>query len=328
MRISVIIPTLNAASYLPRLLDRLNKQSHPPHEILVVDSASEDTTCDIARRYGARMLTIKRDSFDHGGTRNWASRQATGDIFVFMTQDALPKNEFFLSELIRPFDDEQVAAVSGRQVPRDEAPILEKLARELNYPQQSIRKSYADIKQYGIKTFYFTNVCSAVRGDIFRLIGGFPEPVVSNEDMIFAAKCILKGYAIEYSSDAEVIHSHNYSISQQFRRYFDIGASLRLNKWILSYAKAEGEGGKLFMQSLRRLRQDGYWGAFPVWLMETAVKFAGYRMGLAFPYIPMPIRRKMSMHSFFWKGYRKHAGGNFNPNEPTAVKDPVGYFFR
>lgn len=79
MRVSVIVPTLNAGAWIVPLLQALRTQSLRPEEVLVVDSDSTDGTAALARRHGAQVLAICRERFDHGATRDWALRaRATG----------------------------------------------------------------------------------------------------------------------------------------------------------------------------------------------------------------------------------------------------------
>ncbi len=300
MRISVIIPTLNAASYLDNLITRLREQTFQPFEIIVVDSTSEDGTAEKADALGAKILTIPRESFDHGGTRNFAASHALGDILVFMTQDALPSDNLFLENLIEPFQDDRVVAVYGRQVSNTGTQLLEKISKEHNYPSSSMKKSIEDIEKFGIKTFFFTNVCSAVRASTFYKVGRFPEPIIVNEDMILAAKCILEGHVVAYASGARVDHSHNYSLKQTFKKYFDIGGSIGMNRWILNYTSAEGEGRRLLRSQIRQLINPGNWKWIPLWVAESIIKYTGYRLGLAYQSIPRKFRRNLSMHPLFW----------------------------
>lgn len=312
VRASVIIPTLNAAAWLPELIARLKSQSLPPSEIIVVDSSSSDGTAELAAAHGARVVSVARDDFDHGGTRNLAARQAQGDVLVFLTQDALPLDDGFLAALVRPLlEEEGVAAVCGRQVPRPDADVLDRTAREFNYPPEPTRKTLADADRYGIKAFFFSNVCSAVRRDAFEEAGGFPEPAILNEDMVLAARLMQAGYAVAYEPGARVWHSHRYSPVQQFRRYFDIGVSLRMNDRLLRYAKAEGEGARLLRHQLRVLSRERRWGTMPRLMLEAAAKYAGYRLGLAHRKLPLFLCRKFSMHRHFWdRGKPRHPKQN------------------
>ena len=96
MSVSVILPTLNAAGEIAALLAALMDQTQPPEEILVVDSGSTDDTAELARAHGARVMSVPRDQFDHGGTRDAALRQTAGEFVLFLTQDALPADECYI----------------------------------------------------------------------------------------------------------------------------------------------------------------------------------------------------------------------------------------
>jgi len=280
MRISVIIPTLNAGASLEKLISMLLLQDNPPLEIIIIDSSSSDNTVDIAKGCGAKTIQIPRQAFNHGKTRNHAAMEAEGDILVFMTQDAMPMNNTFLRTLTAPLTVADIAATFGRHIPGPDASAPEKFARYFNYPDKGSVKGMEDIKKYGIKTFFSSNVCSAMKKELFIKAGKFHEGVRLNEDMLITAKFILNGYKVAYVPEAMVIHSHNYSLLKQFRRYYNIGASIKKNKWILGYAQAEGEGIKFVReQILFVMRQQKYlW--IPYILLEAATKFAGYRIGL------------------------------------------------
>ena len=79
MTISLIIPTLNGAKDLPALMTRIQNQTMPPMEIIVVDSASTDGTAQLAKELGAKVIEIERRNFDHGGTRDMALRRSRGE---------------------------------------------------------------------------------------------------------------------------------------------------------------------------------------------------------------------------------------------------------
>lgn len=50
--------------------------------------------------------------------------------------------------------------------------------------------------------------------------------------MYFAAKSVLNGYKVAYIAEAMVRHSHNYSLTEEFKRYFDIGVFHADQQWI------------------------------------------------------------------------------------------------
>jgi glycosyltransferase involved in cell wall biosynthesis len=280
MNISVIIPTLNAGRLIGQLLSGLLSQDLRPGEIIVIDSSSEDSTVDIAKKTGVSTRVIARDAFNHGKTRNQAALTASGDILVFMTQDALPVNNTLLRELTAPLQEPDIAATYARQIPRPDAPLLEVFTRHFNYPEHASVKSLNDLKQLGIKTFFSSNVCSSMKKELFIKVGMFPESVRANEDMVITAKYIINGYKVAYVPEAMVIHSHNYSLLRQYRRYYNIGSSIRGNRWMLDYAHAEGEGMKFIQEQIRFVVKKHTFHLIPYIFFESLAKFLGFRMGL------------------------------------------------
>jgi len=281
----------------------LKQQTLPPQEIIVIDSCSADQTVEIAAKVGCKTVVIEKKAFDHGATRNLGARLSAGEVLVFMTQDALPVDDKFLENLVGPLADPSdplIAASFGRQLARNHAVPPEKFARLFNYPDIGMVKSKEDLPRLGIKAFFFSNVCSAVRKREFETVGGFPERIVMNEDMVLAAKLILRGYKVAYVPEAAVRHSHNYSITQQFRRYFDIGASLSMNRWLLEYARAEGEGFRFVKEQLAWLLHHRHYRWIPHALALTIAKYAGYKLGLMEKRLPVSLKKRFSMHRLFW----------------------------
>jgi rhamnosyltransferase len=277
--ISVIIPTFNAGLRLETMLLALQKQTIPL-EIIIIDSSSTDSTTIIAKDSSVKLIDIGRKDFSHGATRNVAALHAKGDIIVFMTQDAVPFDKSCIENLIRPLDKDSVAASYGRQFPREEAPPTEKFARLYNYPEEPIIKERKQIEEMGIKTFFFSNVFSAIRRKEFEEMGGFPENVIMFEDMLFAAKLIEGGYKIAYVPEAKVIHSHDYSLMQQFRRYYQAGVSFQRNPWFTRYAGSNKEGVAFLKEEIKFLfKQKTYPWVFYA-MLEAICKYTGYKLGL------------------------------------------------
>jgi rhamnosyltransferase len=300
MNVAVIIPTRQAASSLPGLLAALRQQSLPPSEIIVIDSSSADGTADIAAKQGCLVEAVPLASFNHGRARNLGARRTQADALVFMTQDALPADRFFLEKLVQPVASGDAVAACARQIAREDATPLETFARAFNYPAASCRRTQADVPRLGIKAFFFSNVASAVRRDVFWAVGGFSESLIVNEDMHLCAKLLQAGHAVAYCADAEVYHSHNYTMRQQFGRYFDIGVFLTQARGELPVGVIGAEGRRFAFAQCRYLMDRGDWGWLPRSLAESAVKFLGFHCGLRQDCLPGQWKRKLSLHPFYW----------------------------
>ncbi len=300
LRCSVIVPTWNGERYLPALVSQLARQTVPAEPLLIIDSSSSDQTADLARSLKARVEVIAKASFNHGGTRNRAAALVDGELLVFLTQDALPVDERFLERLTAPLRDGTAAASYARQLPYDDAIPPERLARSWNYPATSQLRSAADIAGMGVKAFFFSNVASAVRRDRFAAIGGFPDDVIMNEDMVLCAKLLAAGDRIAYCAEAMVRHSHNYSIAQQFRRYFDIGAFFASHGRLLPGGAVGSEGARFALNQLLALLRLGrpWWAARS--LGENSAKFIAFQLGRRNRLLPGALKRRFSMHACHW----------------------------
>lgn len=256
MSISLVIPTLDAQAEIGELLKILLSQTLCPDEIIVVDSASSDSTVEIASGFdGVRVIEIERCDFNHGLTRDMAFKESFGDIVCFMTQDAVPADERYIENLVEPIlADSRVAISSGRQLPKKDAREFERLVREFNYGPTSNIRSKDDIPAMGIKAYFATDVCSAYRMSSYFELGGFGRTDMS-EDMLMAAKAVGAGYLVAYAADACVYHSHNLTPVEQFRRNFAIGHFLEINRELIACPSEIGEGGRLVKRVAKFLRR-------------------------------------------------------------------------
>lgn len=298
---SIIIPTLNSGHLLEPLISSLKTQSVLPREIIVIDSSSSDKTPTEATRLGCTLITIPKSDFRHGRTRNHAACHAHGDVLVFLTQDALPASPSFLEELLKPIEQGIASAVYARQIPYPSARTTEVFARTFNYPPQSSIRTKSSVKALGIRAYFFSNVASAIRKDVFMSLGMFPDDVIMNEDMLFCAKLIENDHSVMYVADAMVFHSHNYSAIQTFQRYFDIGvfyAQTMHKKGDMSMASA---GTKYSRNLLGYLFCEKELSEIPFFIAETCAKFLGFYSGRIEAYIPLALKRRMSLHKGFWR---------------------------
>jgi rhamnosyltransferase len=299
-RVSVIVPTLNPGENLYDLRDALERQRLRPLEVIILDSASTDKSPERWRAAGYRVFHIERAAFNHGRTRNLGARRSQGDILVFMVQDAVPVDEYCLTNLIAPIVSGQVVGTFARQLPKKDANLLERFARSFNYPAESHVRKRADVHELGFRAFFFSNVCSAVRADVFWEVGGFPEEVIVNEDVLLCAKLLRAGYEVKYDAKARVYHSHHYGLLQYFKRYFDIGAFMSQAGSYLQEARVGTEGLNFVMGQANYVIQQGeYISLFRV-ISEAAVKLLAYHLGKRERGMARFLKRRLSMHSSFW----------------------------
>lgn len=304
--VDVIIPVYKPKADFVKLIEKLEHQTVPVRRILLFNteqkywSAFEYATPRRKRYENLRVYHISKREFDHGKTRREAVKKSAAEIFVMMTQDAMPADECLLEKLIKPLAEKDVAVSYARQLPREDAGPVERFTRAFNYPPESRIKSADDIPELGIKTFFCSNVCAAYRRDIYDRQGGFIRRAIFNEDMIYAAGCIKAGYRIAYAADARVIHSHQYTNKQQFHRNFDIGVSQAEHPEVFAAVPSESEGIMLVKKTAAYLKETGGSKLILPMYITSIYKFLGYKLGKNYKRLSFRRIMKYTMNKDYW----------------------------
>ena len=306
MEVDVIIPVYKPGDELMELLNRLYAQTVKLHQILLIHTVEgEDEMTDklsFLQKSDRRIkvYTVQKKDFDHGMTRRMAVDKSDAEIFVMMTQDALPADRHLIERLIAPLKD-NVAVSYARQLPRKNCRAIERFTRKFNYPETSCIKGSEDLERMGIKTYFCSDVCAAYRRDLYERLGGFPKKAIFNEDMIFAAHAVKEGFKIAYTADARVLHSHNFTCVQQFKRNFDLGVSQAQNADVFRGVPSEKEGGKLVKETVQYLFKTGKAFLIPYFGMQCVCKYAGYLLGKHYRLMPEKMILSCTSNTSYWQ---------------------------
>jgi len=300
-RVVVLVPMCNPGSRWTDFLRAL--QAQQPHwRTVVIDSESDDGSAALAQAAGLEVQRIARASFNHGATRQQALERhaADADWVVFMTQDAVLAEPQSIAHLLQAFDDPRVAAAYGRQLPHPEATPIAAHARLFNYPGLSATRTLEDAPRLGLKTCFLSNSFAAYRVQALREVGGFASDLILAEDMHLAARLLQAGHAVRYQADAIVYHSHNYSLVEEFQRYFDTGVFHTQHGWLTqSFGGAGREGLKFLFSEMRHLLRHAPW-CLPEAALRTLLKALAYRLGRGHARLPRAWRQPLSLHKGFW----------------------------
>lgn len=307
--VSVIIPTLNASKYLLQQLSALHAQTANIVEVVLVDSQSEDDTCVIASSDSlCRIIPIQRADFDHGATRDLAARTCNSDYLWFLTQDAIPADKHCLAELLKAIQDDEIASAYARQITGKDASRIEQLNRLINYPAQGKVRSAKDMPELQIRSFFMSNTCCLYKREIYESCGGFQHYLPTNEDMLMASTFLHKGYRIAYCADAHVYHSHHMTLSQWYKRSFDIGAFMELFGRQLNGIEALSAGKEYALTISKKLLSEGRLFSTLYFFLILASRFFGDRAGHKFTrYSERSILRKTQNPSFWLRYLHDHS---------------------
>jgi len=300
--VAVLIPVYRPDQRFSRLLQMLGRQTWPVTQIVIMNT--EQSLWD-EKSYegivGLEVHHVKKQEFDHGGTRHEGMKYVGAEICICMTQDAVPADEYLVEHLVTALKPERVAAAYARQLPQKDCRLIERYTRSFNYPAQSTVKTRDDLPRLGIKTYFCSNVCAAYRMDYYRKTSGFIKKTIFNEDMIYAAGVIKAGSGIAYAAKARVYHSHNYSAVQQLKRNFDLAVSQAEHPEVFAGLKAEGEGIQLVKQTARYLAAQNKWYLLPGLVVISSCKYLGFLLGRHYNRLPRPLIQRLTMNPGYWE---------------------------
>lgn len=305
--VDVILLTYRPEKQVFELIKALEGQTHPIRRIIIMNTEERYFnelfygTGFLEKYRNIEVHHLSAKEFDHGRTRAKAVQYSKSDVFVCMTQDAIPKDRFLIQKLMDALAwGDDIATAYARQLPRPECREIEKFTRSFNYPDASSVKSLADVGGLGIRTFFCSNVCAAYIREIYEIMGGFVKKAIFNEDMIYAGHAVNAGYRIAYAAEALVLHSHNYTCMEQFRRNFDLGVSQADHPEVFDVVSSENEGRKLVMDTVNYLGRTKNKRLIPYLILSSGYKFIGYRLGKHYRNLPYNMVRWCSSNKAYW----------------------------
>jgi rhamnosyltransferase len=303
--ISVVIPVKDGGSELDRCLGAIRAQEVGDEtvEIVVVDSGSTDGSMVTAQRHGALVLEIPVSDFTHGASRNVGAERARGELLVFISQDAYPVDELWLQRLTRPLQGaNDVAGVYGRQLPHEGARPPEVFFLDFLYGPGERRQRIEREHELNMSTTLFSNVNAAMRRATWERFP-FVSDIIMSEDQEWSRRVLLAGYTLVYDPLAAVRHSHDYTLADAFRRFFDSGVSSDR-----AYMAAPRESARVLRrEAIRYAREEMIWLSrtgqrrwIPYTVLYESAKLAGLVIGANHRRLPQSAKRRLSALSAHW----------------------------
>ena len=306
-KVDVIIPTYKPDKNFIKMLELLEKQTVVPEHIIIFNTEEKYFDqfifgSDFLKRFeNVKVYHHSKWEYDHGNSRNRGVKHSDADIFVMMTQDAMPADSRLIEDLIAPIERKEAAVAYARQLPTEDCHPIERFTRAYNYPEKSRIKGISDVRELGIKAYFCSDTCAAYNRAVFDELGGFIRRAIFNEDMIFAAGAMKKGYRIAYVAKAQVIHSHNYTIRQQFQRNFDNGVSHADHPEVFEEVPAEGEGIKMVKATAAYLWKNHQKLLLPRLFLISGAKWLGFKKGCNYKKLSEKKIMKYTFNRTYWK---------------------------
>jgi rhamnosyltransferase len=300
--LSVLLLTKNGSRDLNSLLPALyGQQSVGVFEVIAIDSGSTDGTVQLLQSYSLRLEQIPPETFHHARTRNFAASLAQGEILVFLSQDAIPASNLWLNKMISSFEDPRVGAVYGRQIPKPGSFAERQDTLDTVYGADKFVKDPAQSNGLGYRFYHFSDANAAIRRKVWQATR-FPEELKVFEDLGIAKRILDSGWKIVYEPEASVYHSHNHSPIGLFKRYFDIGYTLRrLKIWDAPGTKRSLrlDAWKMMKKKLSRARDSNAKRQPGDGLLNDVAKSFGLFLGLNQACLPLILKRHFSAFRVF-----------------------------
>lgn len=278
MNIDIICPLYNAEKYIRNLHKSLEMQKGVTiNKYRYIVTKGTDNTEQILQELKIDYELIKPEEFSHALTREKEAMKSNADILVFITQDIIIKDEYWLYNLVKDIEKNECEACYSRQICTNNT--IEKYTREKNYPEESFVVTKKDINKLGLRTFFFSDASSAIKKDVFLELKGYDgKKLPINEDMYIAYKLIMNNYRIKYCAESKVIHSHRFTLKQIYKRYYDTGKFFKENSYLDNF-KTNKTGGNLALYILKRSIQDKNVNVLINFIPNMSARFLGMKKG-------------------------------------------------
>ena len=214
--ISVLMRSHNDIPYVRQTVEALLAQEvDDTVEIISCDDRSTDGTAEyLAGVTQLRRIAPPEGKYVPGKTLNYMIRHAQGEYIVFNNADAIPQHNEYLKNLVEPLKDHSVSCVFGNQIARADAFAVVRKDYERAFGDGSISCKWHK---------FFSLVTSGFRKEEL-LAHPFDETFQYSEDSQWVNRREVK---IVYVPDAVVEHSHNYTVPEIRKRFFNEGVADR-----------------------------------------------------------------------------------------------------
>lgn len=237
MQTSLIIPNYNGITYLKDCLDSIFRQSFRHFEVIVVDNASTDESCQlILENYPQVKLIKNSQNLGFSAAVNQGIR-ASGSEFVVLLNNDTEVEEDWLQSLVSCIEkDEKIFSASSKMVRFNERNVIDDAGDEFNLLGWAYKRGDGvSIEKYSRDEEIFSSCggASIYRKKVFDEIGYFDENFFAYmEDLDVSYRAKIYGYKNVYCSGALVYHIGSATSGSKYNS-FKVKLAIRNNIFVL-----------------------------------------------------------------------------------------------
>jgi rhamnosyltransferase len=141
---------------------------------------------------------------------NQGMELSRAEFGIFLNADATPQGNNWLRPLVEALQNPKTGAVFGRQIPRPDCRAVY---------ANDYERCFGENRESAGWEHFFSMVSSGLRKDIWAK-RGFLETMQYSEDDEYTRWCRAQEYQVAYCPESIVMHSHNYTPHEAYKRSF------------------------------------------------------------------------------------------------------------
>jgi O-antigen biosynthesis protein len=264
-RLSVIVCSHNGGHTMPDCLEGLLHLEYPDFEVIVVDDGSTDSTADIVREYGIRL--IRTENLGLSNARNVGMQAASGEIIAYLDDDARP-DPHWLTYLAATFLSTDHTGVGGPNITHPSDGLMAECVGKAPGNPTHVLLSDREAE-------HIPGCNMAFRKAHLEEIGAFDTRFrVAGDDVDICWRLRQRGWSLGFSPAAVVWHHRRNSVRAYWKQQRGYGKAEALlkEKWPEKYNAAGHLSwtGRIYDDGLlpalawrRRQIYQGTWGSAP-----------------------------------------------------------------
>ncbi len=224
--VTVVMRSFNEAWAIGETINQLFHQDFDGViELIVIDSGSSDSSIDIIHQSGrARLIQIPLGTYVPGVVLNQGAREAAHDWIVYLNADATPVGRDWLVNLLKCcVENPKFGAAFSRQIPRPDCQAV--FAHDYD-------RCFGPERESKDWDHFFSMVSSVTHRSVLDKVP-IREDLQYAEDDEWTRRLVKSGYEIPYAIDSVVMHSHNYTLRQSYKRSFGDAKAMAATSTVL-----------------------------------------------------------------------------------------------